>query len=130
MTTIEGKPLPEDAPDPEAHDITPGWVGRNRSTILQMRKFGGAMMVLAPPPARLALAGAMVAADALILADDVKRRLEAPNAGALRGGALVLEAATLLAMSRFAPARLAANLAGIEAARSALMRLKRAEALS
>ncbi|MEM9043750.1 MAG: hypothetical protein AAGC81_03575 [Pseudomonadota bacterium] len=128
METIEGKPLSNDAPDPEAFDVTPGWVGRNRAAILQMRRVGGAIMVIAPPPARLALAGAIVAADALLLVDDVKRRMESPGTGAIRGGALALEGVALFAMSRFAPVSLAANLAGIEAARSALMRLSRKEA--
>ncbi|MEM0922292.1 MAG: hypothetical protein AAGF44_00635 [Pseudomonadota bacterium] len=82
------------------------------------------MIPLSPPPARLALAGIGVAADALLLADDLKRRGEMADQGVIRAGALVLEGVALAAMSRYAPARLAQNLAGIEAARTALVRLR------
>ncbi|MEM9370103.1 MAG: hypothetical protein AAGA26_02980 [Pseudomonadota bacterium] len=122
MTPLSGEPLPNDAPDPEAHDVTPGWVGRNRAAIEQGRRLSRALVLLAPPPARLALAAVSVAADAVLLADEVKRRLKDRDEGAVRAGAIVLEGAALLAMSRFAPARLAANLAMIEGARAALDR--------
>lgn len=122
QAALEGEVLDESAPDPEAADVTPGWVGRNRGRIEQGRRIGLALMPLAPPPARLALAAATVAADGLLLADDIKRRQVDAAAGGAKVGALVLEGLALAAMSRFAPARLAGNLAGIQAARSALDR--------
>ena len=121
----DGNILGETAPDPAARDITPGWVGRNRGLIEQSRNLGRALMPVCPPPARLALAGITVGADALLLADDLRRRGEDPADCSLRAGGLVLEGAALVAMSRFAPLRLAQNLAGIEAARATLARLRR-----
>lgn len=123
---LDGDILQPDAPDPETRDVTPGWVGRNRDTIERGRHIGRALIPLAPPPMRLALAGLTVAVDAVLLADDMRRRGEDRAEGGLRAGALVLEGAALVAMSRFAPARLAANLAGIEAARQALGRMRAA----
>ncbi|MEM7670496.1 MAG: hypothetical protein AAF317_15400 [Pseudomonadota bacterium] len=122
MSPLIGEPLPDDAPDPDAHDVTPGWIGRNRQAIERGRQVSRALILVAPPPARLALAAVSVAADAALLADEMKRRLRERDDGPVRAGALVLEGAALFAMSRFAPARLAANLAMIEAARTALDR--------
>ncbi|MEL6219052.1 MAG: hypothetical protein AAFR79_11390 [Pseudomonadota bacterium] len=117
MDPLKGEILIEGTPDPEARDVTPGWVARNRGAIERARNIARAMIVPAPPPVRIALGAATVAADALLLADDMRRRGEDREVGVLRAGALVLEGAAVLAVSRFAPARLAANLAGIEAAR-------------
>ncbi|MBY8977052.1 hypothetical protein KHP62_14640 [Rhodobacteraceae bacterium NNCM2] len=122
MKPLHGDTLPEDAPDPEAYDVTPGWIGRNRASIERGRNLGRMLMLVAPPPARLALAAVSVAADAVLLANDVKRRMKDPAEGAVGASVLALEGAALLAMSRFAPARLAANLAGIEAVRAAVKR--------
>ncbi|MEL6478253.1 MAG: hypothetical protein AAFR17_13075 [Pseudomonadota bacterium] len=121
---LEAEILPPDHPDPEARDVTPGWIGRHRVLIERGRQVSRAFIPLAPPPARLALAGVSVAADVLLLADDLRRRGDMAEEGPLRAGALVLEGAALAAMSRYAPARLARNLAGIEAARAALSRLR------
>lgn len=114
--------LPPDAPDPDAFDVTPGWICRNRRLIEQARHVGRVAIAFAPPPARLALAGATVAVDAVLLADDLRRRRVEKADGGMQAGALVMEAVALTAMSRFAPARLAANIAGIEALRHAFKR--------
>lgn len=120
----EGQILDETDEVPPVHDVTPGWVGRNRDAIERGRNLTRALMLVAPPPARIAMGAVSVAADALLLADEVQRRLEDPQNGTIRAGALISEGVMLVAISKFAPARLAANLAGIEAARGALARLK------
>ena len=112
--------LPPEAPDPKAHDVTPGWVGRNRATIERASTLGRAAMIVAPPPIRIALAGATIAMDAAVLTSDLRRRNKEAAKGTMEAGALVLEAAAMVAMTRFAPARLAANLVGVEAMRQAL----------
>ncbi|MEM7177143.1 MAG: hypothetical protein AAF503_05515 [Pseudomonadota bacterium] len=123
MSILHAETMPDDAPDPQAHDITPGWIARNRASIERGRRLGQAVMLVAPPPARIALAAASVAVEAVLLGDDVKRRLKDPGEGVVTAALLATEGAALLAMSRFAPVRLAANLAGIEAVRSALQNL-------
>lgn len=124
QTPLDGEILPADAPEKAARDVTPGWIARNRATIDRGRMLGRALIPLAPPPARLALAGLSIAADALLLADDVRRHGEPSEHAGLRAGGMVLEGAALIAMSRFAPVQLARNLAGIEAARQALSRIR------
>jgi hypothetical protein len=119
---LTGEVPDEGAEVPPAHDVTPGWIGRNRQAIERGRRVARALVLVAPPPARLALAAVSVAADAVLLADELGRRLEDGRSGRLRTAALVLEGAAVLAASRLAPARLAANLAGIEAARRVLDR--------
>ncbi|MFK7943043.1 MAG: hypothetical protein AB8B85_09055 [Paracoccaceae bacterium] len=120
----QGHILDETDETPPVHDVTPGWVGRNRHSIERGRNLTRALMLVAPPPARIAFGAVSVAADAILLADEVNRRLEDKDRGTVRASALVLEGVALVAVSRFAPARLAANLAGIEAARGALARIK------
>ena len=112
--------LPPEAPDPTAHDVTPGWIGRNRVAIERASSLGRAAMVVAPPPLRIALAGATIAMDAAVLTSELRCRTKEAPKGAMEAGALVMEAAAMVAMTRFAPARLAMNLAGIEAMRRAL----------
>jgi hypothetical protein len=109
---------------PPLHDVTPGWVTRNREAIETASRVGRSLMLVAPPPARIALGAASVAVDAVLLATDVRRRNREAGDGALEGAALALEGAALLAVSRFAPARLAAGLAGIETARRAVERIR------
>lgn len=118
--TLEGDILDDGIEVPPAHDVTPGWIGRNRTAIERGRNLARVLMVAVPPPVRIPLAVASLAADAVLIADDLQRRREEPHKAGLRGGALVLEGAVVLASTRFAPARLVANLAGIEAARKAL----------
>jgi hypothetical protein len=121
--SLKGEILGDDVAVPPVHDVTPGWIGRNRTAIETGRNVTRALMVLAPPPARVALGVASVTADALLLADDYGRRRGDLKDGAVTGAALALEGIALMAMTRFAPARLAANIAGIEALRSALAKV-------
>ncbi|MEM1385859.1 MAG: hypothetical protein AAF713_17040 [Pseudomonadota bacterium] len=120
---IEGEVLEDRTPDPAASDVTPGWIGRNREHIERGRQLSRALIIVAPPPARLALAAVSVAADGLLLADDLRRRDLEPGAGGVKAGSIVLEGLALAAMSRFAPTALARNLVAIETARTALNRL-------
>ncbi len=122
---LTGDVLEDWAEAPPAHDVTPGWIGRNRQAIERGRRVARALVLVAPPPARLALGALSVAVDAVLLADEVGRRLEDRPGGRLRAAGLVLEGVAVLASSRVAPARLAASLAGIEAARHLLGRVAR-----
>jgi hypothetical protein len=117
-----GVVLENDAEAPQAHDVTPGWIARHRKSIERGRRVARALVLVAPPPARLVLGAVSVVADAVLLADELGRRLEERPRGALRAAGVVLEGAAVLAASRLAPARLAANLAGIEVARHVLGR--------
>lgn len=125
---LEGEILDGDAPDPEAREITPGWVTRNRDRLLQGRALAQALMVAAPPPARLALAAAAVAAEGLVLAADARRGVVDVRTAATRAGMLALESTALLAATRFAPHFLARHGAHIRAAHSALGRFGAAPA--
>jgi len=121
--TLEGEILGGEVPDPEAREVTPGWVTRNRDLILKSRSVARALIIAAPPPARLAFAAASVAADGLLLAEDVRRGLLDRKAASIRAGGLVLEGATLIAATRFAPSILLRHRARLAAARSVLNRL-------
>ena len=120
---LEGEILGGEVPDPDAREVTPGWVTRNRDLILKGRSVARALIIAAPPPARLAFAAASVAADGLLLAEDVRRGVLDRKAASIRAGGLVLEGATLIAATRFAPAALVRHRARLAAARSVLNRL-------
>ena len=120
---LEGEILSETEVAPKAHDVTPGWVSRNRVALERVRSVTRAVMIVAPPPARIPLAVASLAADAALLTADIRRRREDVESGGLKGAVLALEGAALLAATRFAPVRLAANVGAIEAARQAAERL-------
>lgn len=126
--TLEGVVLGEDAPEAAARDVTPGWIGRNRQSFETARTLSRAAIPFAPPPARLALAGVSVAVDALLLAEDMRRQGLEREEFALGAVSVVLEGAAIAAMSRHAPGRLARNLAGIEAARRVLTRVRESRA--
>ncbi len=117
---LEGEILESDAPDPDAREVTPGWITRNRDRLLKGRAVAQALMVAAPPPARLALAAAAVAAEGLVLAADARRGSVDGRIAAKRAGLLVLESTSILAATRFAPQVLARHGAHIRAAHSAL----------
>ena len=120
---LEGEVLGDEIETPKAHDVTPGWVSRNRQTLERARTVARAAMVIAPPPVRIPLALVSLAADTAILTADIRRRREDAEGGGLKGVALTLEGAAMLAATRFAPARLAANLGALEAARRVTDRL-------
>jgi len=120
---LEGEILGSEVPDPEAREVTPGWITRNRDLILKGRSVARALIIAAPPPARLAFAAASVAADGLLLAEDVRRGLLDRKVAGLRAGGLALEGAALIAATRFAPAILVRHASRLAAARSILNRL-------
>ena len=121
--TLEGEILEDGITTPDAHDVTPGWISRNRAVLDRTRTVTRAMMLVAPPPLRIPLALASLAADSALWTEDVRRRREDSATGGLRGVALALEGAAVLAASRYAPVRLAANIGAIEAARRATERM-------
>jgi hypothetical protein len=120
---LEGEILGEEIPDPEAREATPGWVTRNRGHILRGRALAQALMVAAPPPARLALAAAAVAAEGLVLAADTRRGAMDAKAALRRAGILALESTAILAATRFAPSVLARHGHRLRAAHAALGRV-------
>ena len=120
---LEGEILDDGAVVPGTHDVTPGWITRNRATLEQARAVARTMMLVAPPHLRIPLALASLAADSAMLAEDMRRRIEDTPTGRLRGAALVLEGAATLAVTRCAPARLATNIGAIEAARRVVDRM-------
>lgn len=122
-TVLDGEILGEEAPDPEAREVTPGWITRNRDTIRTGQSVARALISVAPPPARLALAAASAAAEGLLLAADVRRGLVDRKAAGARAGALALDGAAIVGASRFAPQFLSRNRRKLAAARSALRRL-------
>lgn len=125
---LEGEILGHDIPDPEAREITPGWVTRNRERILACRTLAQALMVAAPPPARLALAAAAVAAEGLVLAADTRRGAMDAGAAVRRAGMLALESTAILAATRYAPAALARHGARLRSMHAALGRFAPAQA--
>ena len=120
---LEGVILEDEIVTPNAHDVTPGWISRNRVALDRARAVTRVLMLVAPPPVRIPLALASLVADSALWAEDVRRRREDETTGRLRGVALALEGAAVVASSRFAPARLAANIGAIEAARRVTDRL-------
>jgi hypothetical protein len=120
---LEGEVLGSGIPDPEAREITPGWVTRNRDLILKGRSVARSLVIAAPPPARLVFAAASVVADGLLLAEDSRRGLIDRKTACVRAGGLVLDGAALIAASRFAPAMMVRNRGKLSAARSVLNRL-------
>ncbi|MGF1501194.1 MAG: hypothetical protein ACFBSD_05190 [Paracoccaceae bacterium] len=101
--------LDEDAPDPRARDVTPGWIARHRARIEAGRQAALVLLPFAPFPARLPLAALSVAAEGVLLAEEWRTgRIEGRNAR-LRAWRIAGEGAALLAVSRAAPAVLRRN---------------------
>jgi len=120
---LEGEILRDDAPDPEAREVTPGWITRNRHLILRGRRMAQTLALAAPPPARLALAALAVAAEGAVLAADARRGAISGRTAGLRAGSLALEGLAILAATRFASAALARHGRHIGTARTVLDRL-------
>lgn len=85
----------------------PGWVTRNREALVRFRGVAASVTMVAPPPARIPLALACLAADGLLLAE--KSRLDGRLDGrtALRAAALAVESGAVVASAGWAPKALA-----------------------
>lgn len=116
--SLMGELLEDEAPDPKARDVTPGWITRHRERIRRGRDVAQALIVAVPPPARLALTAATIAADGLVLVEDLRRGVLDGRAARGQAGRLLIEAVALLAATRFAPAIIARHKARVAAARS------------
>lgn len=114
--------LEDGAEIPPLHDVTPGWIARNRPLIEQGRNVTRTLMIVAPPPARVALGAASIVAEAALMVDEYGRRRSNPARGVGEAAALALEGLALAASTRLAPVRLAASLGAIETARGMLGR--------
>jgi len=101
------------------------WVGRNRETLLRIRRIVASATMFAPPPARIPLAFGCVAIEGVLLAEDTRRGLVAHHHLALRTAGLVLEGGTLAASAAWAPKALARNGARLAMARRLIDRIER-----
>ena len=122
-SALEGEILEERVPDPEAREVTPGWVTRNRDLITRGQAVARSLIIIAPPPARLALAAAAAVADGVLLATDFRRGLVDLRSAGVRAGGIALEGATIMAATRFAPRIFAQHHHKILMARSVWRRL-------
>ena len=116
--TLAGEILEGTEADPQARNVTPGWITRHRELIHKGRCVAQALTIAVPPPMRLVLTAATIAADGLVLAEDLRRG--ALDGRAMRGqaGRLLIEGVALFAATRFAPAIVAKHKARVAAARS------------
>ena len=119
-TVLEGDILHNGDLVPPAHDVTPGWIARNRHWLEHGRRLTHTAMIVAPPPARIVLGFVSIAADATLMIDEYGRKRGDKRRAAGDAAVLGLEGLALFAATKFAPARLAVSLGGIEAMRSAL----------
>ncbi|MGF1447412.1 MAG: hypothetical protein ACFBRM_14610 [Pikeienuella sp.] len=103
----------------------PGWIARNRARLEQAKALGAQAVLVAPLPARVPLAGACLAIDAALLAEDARTGAIPRNKLGLRGAGLALEAVTLVAATRRAPTALKLAAPRLLAARRLLTRLER-----
>lgn len=116
--SLTGELLEDEAPDPKARDVTPGWITRHRERIRRGRDVAQALIVAVPPPVRLALTAVTIAADGLVLAEDLRRGVLDGRAARGHAGRLLIDAVALFATTRFAPAIIARHKARVAAARS------------
>ena len=126
---LEAELLGRDSPDPDARDVTPGWVSRNRAAILRGRALAQALSLACPPHFRLALTAAGIAADGVLFAEDWRRGVLDGRGARRRAGRLALDGAAILAASRLAPALVARHRARIESVRAIARRLDRSGAV-
>ncbi|MEM7529426.1 MAG: hypothetical protein AAF416_17440 [Pseudomonadota bacterium] len=125
--TVDGEILNSDAPGPKDDARTvrgPGWIGRNRALIEKGRDTARIVLPLAPPPVRLGLVAASLAADGLLTLEDARTgRTERGEAG-MRGVGLALDALTLAASARIAPAAVIRQAGRIATLRAVVSRLE------
>jgi len=124
------RPEPEilDRDDPRGGDARtvrgPGWIGRNRDGLLELRRIAATAIMIAPPPARIPLMGACLAIDGALLAEEARTGAVAGRQIGGRAAGIALESATLLAATRYAPRLLAQNAGRIAAARRLFSRVE------
>ena len=110
---LEGEIVGEDDPGPRAEgwapEPGPNWIERNRGFIEQSKTVAQTALMFSPPPARLALAALSVAADGVLLAEDMRTGKLDRDHARWRAGGIALETLTLVAASRLAPTVLARN---------------------
>ena len=110
---LDGEIVGDDDPGPRDRDWQPepgpSWIERNRGFIEQGKTLAQTALVVSPPPARLALAALSVAADGLLLAEDMRSGKLDRHHARWRAGGIALETLALVAASRLAPAVLAKN---------------------
>ncbi len=122
-TPLEGEVLGDGTPDPDARDVTPGWITRRRDLIRNGRTLAQTLAFAVPQPhLRLALTAATIAADGLTLADDLRRGVLDGRGAGVRASRLALEGALLLAATRFAPSLLTRHRGRLAALRSVARR--------
>ncbi|MDH3666412.1 MAG: hypothetical protein OEN23_05735 [Paracoccaceae bacterium] len=121
---LEGEILGNEIPDPGTREVTPGWITRNRDLIRKGQSVARALIVVAPPPARLALAAASTAADGLLLAADFRRGLIDGKTAGVRAGEVALEGAAIIAATRLAPQFFSRHHRKLAAAQSVLRRVQ------
>lgn len=120
--------LPPDAPGGErARRVRPaGWIGRNRTALLEARRLAAGIAMLAPPPARIPLALGCLAIEGVLLAEEARTGARDGRGVGLRAAALLLETGTLVAATRLAPAALARGAPVLVAARRVVARIEAA----
>ncbi|MEM6973379.1 MAG: hypothetical protein AAF577_11295 [Pseudomonadota bacterium] len=101
------------------------WLSRHRATILRGRDLAHVLMPLAPPPARVPLIAASLAAEGLMLADDYRQQRVTPREAGWRSLGVVLDGVGLAAVSSIAPPALARRARGLALVRATYARLDR-----
>ncbi|MEM8759541.1 MAG: hypothetical protein AAGE83_04340 [Pseudomonadota bacterium] len=106
---IDGEVLGPDAPGPQdgARQIrNPGWIGRNREAIERACEAAMILLPFMPPPVRLGMVAASLTAQGLLTVEDARTGRKRQGEAGLTGLGLALDAATLVASTKVAPARL------------------------
>lgn len=124
---LDGEVLDKGDPGPRGADEEPprpSWIERNRGLVEQGKTLAATAVVVAPPPARLALAALTVMADGVLLAEDVRTGKIDRDRARLRAGGIALEGLALVAASRLAPAILARNQTRLKTVRNIVRRME------
>lgn len=125
---LEGEIVEQDDPGPRERgwepEPGPSWIERNRGFIEQGKTLAQTVLLVSPPPARIALAALSIAADGVLLAEDLRAgRLDRSHAR-WRAGGIAIEGLALLAASRLAPAVLARNQLRLRKIREVVSRME------
>ncbi|MGF1551635.1 MAG: hypothetical protein ACFBWO_03920 [Paracoccaceae bacterium] len=100
------------------------WIARNRGLLERGRDAVHVVVPLAPPPARLPLIAASLAAEGLLTYDDARTGKVRRGDAGMRGVGLALDAIGLAASARLAPRALTANARRIAMLRAAFARIE------